>query len=300
MFHQGERSMPQRDQIFVSYSHADAKYLQRLRVHFKPFEKQYSIKVWSDERIHPGQQWRNEIKKALQKTAVAILLISADFLASDFITDEELPPLLDAAQSEGVSILCFILSHCSFSSSPLSKYQTVNEPNKPLTSFNKKAVREALWVDLVEQARRSLEKFRAQETAANAAQRVTHSRASPRWDKVATLFWLGNDLMWIQDMTYRGAEPKRVFQGINHCIEYIENLGFDHRSLPSKELTRARKRIEPFLDLQEIGEEKPEYSIEESYKSVRQHIETIKWFLHELASQQERDFKKHRAYWWME
>ena len=93
--------MPHRDQIFVSYSHRDKVHLHRLQVHFRPFERDYSIQVWSDEKIQSGQLWRKEIETALKQTAVAILLISADFLASDFIANEELPRLLDAAQSEG-------------------------------------------------------------------------------------------------------------------------------------------------------------------------------------------------------
>jgi hypothetical protein len=43
--------MPQRDQIFVSYSHQDEEHLKRLKVHFKRFERDYSIKVWSAENI---------------------------------------------------------------------------------------------------------------------------------------------------------------------------------------------------------------------------------------------------------
>jgi hypothetical protein len=288
--------MARRDQIFVSYSHVDAEYLKRLKVHFKPFEKEYSIEVWSDENIRPGQQWRTEIEKALEKTAVAILLISADFLASDFIANEELPPLLDAAQSEGVSILCFVLSHCSFNATVLSKYQTVNDPSKPLTSYGKKANREALWVDLVQEATHALDRFKAQQVAVQAAQKVVPSEESPiLWKKVATLFWLGNDLMWIQDMTYRGASPKRVLQGVHHCLAYIEDLGFSSDTLPVKQLTKARKHLEPLIDLQISGEENPEFSIEEIYKDVWQYVETTKWYFNELAGRRQPDFRKLRA-----
>ena len=100
--------MPQeptvRNQVFVSYSHADKEYLERLRTHLALLERR-NIKVWTDQDIEPGMQWADEIKNALARTKVAVLMISTDFLNSDFITNQEPPPLLAAAQSEGAVIL---------------------------------------------------------------------------------------------------------------------------------------------------------------------------------------------------
>jgi hypothetical protein len=287
--------MSQRDQVFVSYSHADAQFLKRLRVHFTPFERDYSIKVWSDEKIHAGQQWREEIEKALKQTAVAILLVSADFLASDFIVKQELPPLLDAAQSEGVSILCFILSHCSFTSTRLAKYQAVNDPAKPLTSLNKKAKREELWVDLVQKTTQALDKFKAQQIAAQALDRIGPSpQNSVKWNKVATLFWLGNDLMWIQDMTYRGAVPHRILQGVVNAEYYVKELGFPPQSLPLEQLALAKKTL---ATLFEVLPSDPETlpNFQERYREVRQNVETVKSYIDRLAREQEPTFEKKRA-----
>ena len=80
--------------IFISYSHKDQEYLNRILVHLKPIGKEDEIDTWSDLRLRPGDQWRKEIALALDQAAVAILLVSADFLASDFIVENELPPLL--------------------------------------------------------------------------------------------------------------------------------------------------------------------------------------------------------------
>jgi len=122
--------------VFISYSHADAKWLTRLRVHLKPLERHGLIVSWDDTKIKPGTEWREEIRNALQRARVAVLLVSADFLASDFIATNELPPLLQAAEAHGTRILPLIVSHCRFEkTSGLSRFQAVNNPSKPLATL---------------------------------------------------------------------------------------------------------------------------------------------------------------------
>lgn len=104
----------------------------------KPLEREGKIVVWSDERIDAGKKWKAEIKMALKEAAVAVLLISADFLASDFINSDELPPLLASAAKEDTVILPVIIGHCAFAESEsLSVYQAVNSPDKPLEDMTK-------------------------------------------------------------------------------------------------------------------------------------------------------------------
>lgn len=100
--------------------------------------------IWDDMKISAGSLWREEIEKALLCTKVAILLISADFLASSFIAEIELPALLAAAQSDGAVILPVILSPCRFADSKLSQFQAVNNPSKPLSGMNFND-RERVW-----------------------------------------------------------------------------------------------------------------------------------------------------------
>ena len=139
-----------RDQVFISYSHKDSKWLQRLQIHLRPLEKLGIIDMWDDTRIRPGAKWRNEIEKAIKRARVAVMLISADFLASEFIIDNELAPLLQAAASEGALILPVIISPCRFERTEgIRQFQAINSPDKPLIGLNR-TKREEVFVKVAD------------------------------------------------------------------------------------------------------------------------------------------------------
>ena len=83
-----------RDLIFVSYSHEDAAWVQRFRVLLKPLVRRKRLTLWADTAIRTGDQWHSEIERAITRSRVALLLVSADLLASDFVMDHELPALV--------------------------------------------------------------------------------------------------------------------------------------------------------------------------------------------------------------
>ena len=131
--------------VFVSYSHADAAWLQRVKVHLRPLVRKGTLNLWDDTRISPGQLWQKEVAEALARAQVAVLLVSADFLASDFVVDNELPPLLHRAASGGVLILPVVIGPCRFREhEALSRYQCVNDPESPLSAMTKSAAETVL------------------------------------------------------------------------------------------------------------------------------------------------------------
>jgi len=140
----------ERTRVFISYSHKDTRWLERLKVHLKPYERDRLIDRWDDTRIASGQNWRKEIRNALDEAAVAVLLISADFLASDFIASDELPTILEEAETGSMEILPVILKPCGFrETSRLSRCQSVNAPENPLINLTE-GEQEAVWVKVVE------------------------------------------------------------------------------------------------------------------------------------------------------
>ncbi len=100
--------------IFISYSHKDEYWKKKLVEHLGVLEKQGELNVWDDRKIAVGDDWFPEIEKAIEKANVAILLITAGFLTSDFILKEEIPRLLERRQNEGLKVMPLIVKPCAW------------------------------------------------------------------------------------------------------------------------------------------------------------------------------------------
>ena len=125
-----------RDRIFISYSHDDTTWLNRLLDIMTPaIDGGVIPKPWTDEDIKPGEKWREKIEEALKSAKVAVLLVSNKFLRSDFITKEELPPLLKDAEKEGVKIIWVLLTSCGYKYTALKDLQAAHKISQPLSSL---------------------------------------------------------------------------------------------------------------------------------------------------------------------
>lgn len=141
----GKRLPAPRNHAFVCYSHADARWQERLLTHLDPLEREGVLDIWSDKRIEIGDDWNAEIIKALGRASVAILLISADFLASEFVRRVELPALLAAAEENGCRVVPILVRASTFNQTPgLSNFQHANPNGKTLASLSEEDAEQVL------------------------------------------------------------------------------------------------------------------------------------------------------------
>ena len=139
-----------RDRVFISYSHKDKKWRDDLVTHLKPHLRDGSITGWSDQQVAPGSEWFREIQSALTNSKIAVLLVSPDFLASDFIHQHELGPLLKEAEQGGVKILWVPVRESAYMQTPLKNYHAVLDPGKPLAGMTR-AKRDQAWVKICQE-----------------------------------------------------------------------------------------------------------------------------------------------------
>lgn len=121
--------------VFISYSHKDANWLEKLQTMMSPSIRNNTISAWWDGKIKPSQKWREEIDNALASAKVGVLLVSPDFLASDFINNNELPYLLAAAERHAVKLIWVLLRNCLYKKTPIADYQAAHDVSKPLNSL---------------------------------------------------------------------------------------------------------------------------------------------------------------------
>jgi TIR domain/SIR2-like domain len=138
----------QRRRVFIVHSQQDKKHSKQLKTQLARYERENLLDIWDETKIAAGNDPYVEIQKALATTRVAILLVSANFLASGFITENILPTLLKTAETGGAIILPVILNHCVIEDTGLKRFQPVNPVSEPLAT-KRSDEKQKVWADLV-------------------------------------------------------------------------------------------------------------------------------------------------------
>lgn len=102
--------------LFVSYAHEDEDWLKRIQPFLKilKLDRQVHLKVWSDRELKPGDDWEAIIDEKLQAAKVAILIVTVNFLDSDFIMEKELPYLLQRRETASLKIIPVLARQCNY------------------------------------------------------------------------------------------------------------------------------------------------------------------------------------------
>jgi hypothetical protein len=124
--------------VAITYVRADQRWLDRLRLHLSPLERQrlLQVDVWEEDRLS-GQTASNELRKSLEASALSISLVSVDYLASDFLEPDlgGLLEIMSVARENGTHIVSLITRPCHFQGSGLDNYEVIN-PTVPLSDMS--------------------------------------------------------------------------------------------------------------------------------------------------------------------
>jgi internalin A len=111
--------------LFYSYSHKDEVLRSQLEVHLKLLKRNGVILSWHDRLIGAGQEWKEQISKNLEQADIVLLLISADFLASDYCYDIEMTRALERHEAGEAQVIPVIVRDVDWSDAPFRKLQSL-------------------------------------------------------------------------------------------------------------------------------------------------------------------------------
>jgi hypothetical protein len=147
-----------RDGVFISYSKKDIKWLTRIKTPLRFLELHNQFNIWDDTQIKVSADWNKEIENSINRCKVAIFLISENFLATEFILKKEIPQFIKGAKLDGAKIFNIILDHNVFKKTPLSAFQSLNNPDEPLMYLSR-VEQQKFMVKLVEEVQAALEEI---------------------------------------------------------------------------------------------------------------------------------------------
>jgi hypothetical protein len=137
--------------IFISYSHEDEPYLRRLVAHLSPLKRQGLIETWFDRDIQAGQEWAARIEGALREADLVLLLVTANFVASDYCYDKELATALERHARGEARVIPIIATPVDFSGTPFAGLQALPRDAKPVSTWPQP---DEAWFDVAKGIRR--------------------------------------------------------------------------------------------------------------------------------------------------
>ena len=140
--------------IFVSYSHRDEGTLERLKAHLSPLLRDRRIETWYDREIRAGSEIDGKILAKLEACEVVFLLISPDFLNSDYCMDTEMTRAMERHDEGTARVIPIIVEDCYWKSSPFKKLKALPKDGKPISNWTNE---NTAFLNIVEEVARVLD-----------------------------------------------------------------------------------------------------------------------------------------------
>jgi tetratricopeptide (TPR) repeat protein len=143
-------------QLFYSYSHKDEKLRAQLETHLSTLKRESRISAWHDRRITAGTEWKGEIDEHLKNSSVILLLVTANFLASDYCHDVELRYAMEQHEKGNARVVPVILRPCDWKTTIFAKLQALPTDGRPVVSWKD---RDDAFLNAVEGIRKALDEL---------------------------------------------------------------------------------------------------------------------------------------------
>ncbi len=128
--------MATRAEVFFSYAHEDELWKMELEKHLSLLQRQGLITAWHDRKIIAGAEWAHEIDTHLKTASLILLLVSADFLASNYCWGVELKEAMQRHQAGQACVIPILVRPVDWKESPLGQLQALPRDNKAISSWS--------------------------------------------------------------------------------------------------------------------------------------------------------------------
>ena len=145
-------------EVFYSYAHADETLRNALEKHLKTLQRQGLITQWHDRRIDAGTEWAHVIDTHLNTASLILLLISSDFIASDYCYDLEMTRAMDRHKAKEACVIPIVLRPCDWKGAPFGKLQGLPKDMKAVTTW---VNRDEAFTDIAQGIRQAVDKIKA-------------------------------------------------------------------------------------------------------------------------------------------
>ena len=142
-------------QVYISYASADKRLKDQLRVYLKAIERQGIIGVWDDQQIEAADDWHATIHQRIDIASIVIILVTPDYLASDWLYREELPHILRRKDEGRTKVIPVILKKCDWHYA-FGSIQALPQNGKPISDWK---VRGDAYIEVADGVKRSAYQF---------------------------------------------------------------------------------------------------------------------------------------------
>jgi len=145
--------------IFYCYSHKDKELREELEHHFSSLRRLGKIKTWCDREIQPGAKWEKEIDTSLESANLVLLLVSSDFIDSDYCWGKEMKRALERDNEGTARVIPIILRPVHWQGTPIAELQLLPTGGKPVTEWS---VRDRAFTNIVEEINKVITDLQSQ------------------------------------------------------------------------------------------------------------------------------------------
>jgi len=135
MPHQNKQEHAMAYKVFISYSHRDQKLRKELDIHLANLKRLEIITSWYDGDIKPGEEWQPQIIEHLNTAQIILLLISANFIASDFCYSTEMKQAIARHDANKARVIPILLRPTDWKGAPFAKLKILPTDAKPVTKW---------------------------------------------------------------------------------------------------------------------------------------------------------------------